>query len=293
MLTRTTRDRVGLLLNALCRCPRADLPAVESSVLRVDTSSGNHVDAESKEVSVRDVHGRSLVSARLPGECRLNEFMVRRAPMLECPVPSFFPGCDGTVSKVAEHTTPVENHPMERAPLLSASHFDQQLVQQLVGTFCRLHERHATRGNAFRAKRLPSPLSGARTCPEERKIYSAQRLKPPSWVNKVDKGLFSRHTSVPVDLRDRDYVPTGCPLIAQDELFVHVEDTVRLAVRQPRDEADLVLGYDPADEPAMHAVCVTVLRLLADAVPSEDLLVGACASDRGCRKGARVRTGRQ
>ena len=87
-------------------------------------------------------------------------------------------------------------------------------------------------------------------------------------------GLFSRQTSVPGDRRDRDYVLTGCPLIAQDNYIVLVDITVRLAVRQPTDEKPLVNGYDPADEPAMHAVFVTVLRLMAEALPSEDLLVG-------------------
>jgi hypothetical protein len=90
----------------------------------------------------------------------------------------------------------------------------------------------------------------------------------------VDMGLFSRRSSVHGDLRDRDYVLTGCPLIAQDDQVVLVDVTVRLAVRQPTDEADVALGYDPADESAMHAVCVTVLRLIAEETPSEDLLVG-------------------
>jgi hypothetical protein len=101
----------------------------------------------------------------------------------------------------------------------------------------------------------------------------------------VDMGLFSRHTSEAVDLRDRDYVLTGCPLIAQDNWIVLVDLTVRLAVRQPTDEKDLVLGYDPTDENAVHAVCVTVLRLLAEDLPSDDLLVGrarvAEAAERG------------
>ena len=86
-------------------------------------------------------------------------------------------------------------------------------------------------------------------------------------------GLFSRHSFVP-DLRDRDYVLTGCPLITQDDRGVLVDATVRLAVRQPTDDKDLVLGYNPAEETAMHAVCVVVLRLMADGVPSDELLVG-------------------
>ena len=87
-------------------------------------------------------------------------------------------------------------------------------------------------------------------------------------------GLFSRHSSGPDDLRDRDYVLTGCPLIAQDDQAVIVDATVRLAVRQPTDDKDLVLGYNPAEEIAMHAVCVVVLRLMADGVRSDELLVG-------------------
>jgi hypothetical protein len=98
-------------------------------------------------------------------------------------------------------------------------------------------------------------------------------------------GLFSRHPTVPADLRDRDYVLTGCPLIARDDMFVDVEVTVRLAVRRPKDERDLPLGYVPADEPAMHAVCVTVLRLLAEEVPSEDLLVGRARVTEAVERG--------
>lgn len=57
--------------------------------------------------------------------------------------------------------------------------------------------------------------------------------------------LFSRHTSMPGDLRDRDYLLTGCPLIAQDNYVVLVDVTVRLAVRAPTEERPLVKGYDP------------------------------------------------
>ncbi|WP_155992883.1 hypothetical protein [Nocardioides sp. URHA0020] len=90
----------------------------------------------------------------------------------------------------------------------------------------------------------------------------------------LDMGLFSRHASVSRDLRDRDYVLTGCPLVAHDDRVVLVDVTVRLTVRHPTDERDVPLGYDPADERAMHAVCVTVLRLMAEEVSSEDLMVG-------------------
>ena len=56
--------------------------------------------------------------------------------------------------------------------------------------------------------------------------------------------------------------------------MVIVDATVRLAVRQPTDDEDLVLGYNPAEEIATDAVCVVVLRLMARDVPSEELLVG-------------------
>ena len=76
------------------------------------------------------------------------------------------------------------------------------------------------------------------------------------------------------DLRDRDYVLTGCPLVAQDDQVVLVDVTMRLAVREATDSQDLVLGYNPADKTAMHAVCVMVLRLMAGGVPSGELLTG-------------------
>ena len=87
-------------------------------------------------------------------------------------------------------------------------------------------------------------------------------------------GLFTRNASGPADTRDRDYVLTGCPLVAQDDQVVLVDATVRLAVRQATDDDDLAPGYDPVEEMAMHAVCVVVLRLMADGVPSHELLVG-------------------
>ena len=85
-------------------------------------------------------------------------------------------------------------------------------------------------------------------------------------------GLFSRQREAD-DMRDRDYVLTGCPVVAQDDMIVLVDLTVRLAVR-PRDDEGLVLGYNAADEPAVHAVCVLVLRQLGARVPSDELLVG-------------------
>ena len=47
--------------------------------------------------------------------------------------------------------------------------------------------------------------------------------------------LFSRHSPEEADLRDRDYVLTGCPLVAQDDQVVLVDLTVRLAVREALD----------------------------------------------------------
>jgi hypothetical protein len=55
---------------------------------------------------------------------------------------------------------------------------------------------------------------------------------------------------------------------------VLVDLTVRLTVRPPRDDERDALGYDPADERAVNAVCVLVLRLLGADVPSDQLLVG-------------------
>ena len=87
-------------------------------------------------------------------------------------------------------------------------------------------------------------------------------------------GLFSSHAARTVDLRDREYVLTGCPLVAHDDQVVLVDATVRLTVRQPTDDEDLVLGYSPAEELAMHAACVLGLRLLAAGTPSDELTVG-------------------
>lgn len=86
-------------------------------------------------------------------------------------------------------------------------------------------------------------------------------------------GLFSRGPAG-VDTRDRDYVLTGSPIVAQDDVLVLVDLTVRLAVRPPRDDESYALGYDPADERSVHAVCVLVLRQLGAAVPSDELFVG-------------------
>jgi len=74
--------------------------------------------------------------------------------------------------------------------------------------------------------------------------------------------------------RDRDYPLTDCPLVAQDDQVVLVDVTVRLAVREAADDTDLVLGYNPAEETAVHAICVLVLRQLAHEVPPGQLLTG-------------------
>jgi hypothetical protein len=87
-------------------------------------------------------------------------------------------------------------------------------------------------------------------------------------------GLFSRRASGLGDMRDRDYLLTSCPLVAQDDQVVLVDVTVRLAVREATDSKDLGLGYDTTEEAAMHAVCVVVLRLMAGGVPSAELLTG-------------------
>ena len=98
-------------------------------------------------------------------------------------------------------------------------------------------------------------------------------------------GLFSRRLSGFDDFRDRDYVMTGSPLVAQDGKVVVVDASVRLAVRQPADEKDLVLGYDPAEEGAIHAVCILMLRLLAQDVPSDELLVGRSRATEALEQG--------
>src|SRR4051794_19651924 len=86
-------------------------------------------------------------------------------------------------------------------------------------------------------------------------------------------GLFTRHASG-VDARDRDYLLTDCPLVAQDDQVVLVDVTVRLAVRRATDDTNLVLGYNPAEETAVHAICVLLLRQMATDVPSDELLTG-------------------
>ena len=85
-------------------------------------------------------------------------------------------------------------------------------------------------------------------------------------------GLFTRPAAS--DTRDRDYVLTGCPVVAQDDMLVLVDLTVRLAVRPARDDESEPLGYDPADERSFHAVCVLVLRQLGAEAASDELLVG-------------------
>lgn len=94
------------------------------------------------------------------------------------------------------------------------------------------------------------------------------------WGTMGVMGLFSRDASVPGDMRDRDYVLTGCPLVAQDDRVVLVDVTVRLAVREATDDQDVAFGFDPTEQTAMHAVFVLALRLMARGVPSDELLTG-------------------
>ena len=96
-------------------------------------------------------------------------------------------------------------------------------------------------------------------------------------------GLFSRPTQG-ADMRDRDYVLTGCPVVAQDDMVVLVDLTVRLTVRPPRDEGP-ALGYDAAEETAVNAVCVLVLRQLGADVPSDELLVGRARVSEAVERG--------
>jgi hypothetical protein len=85
-------------------------------------------------------------------------------------------------------------------------------------------------------------------------------------------GLFSRQPRPDRlhgrDRQDRQYVLTGSPVVSGDDWVLLVDLTVDLDVRPDRE-----LGYDVADEPAIHAVVVTTLRLLAEQLSAEELLV--------------------
>jgi hypothetical protein len=83
--------------------------------------------------------------------------------------------------------------------------------------------------------------------------------------------FFSGHAHAPRDTHDREYVLTGCPLVARDDMVVLVDASVRIGVRK---EGDTEVGFDPTQEIAWHAVSVLALRLLAEQVVSEELLVG-------------------
>ena len=83
--------------------------------------------------------------------------------------------------------------------------------------------------------------------------------------------FFSSDAHASRDTHDREYVLTGCPLVARDDMVVLVDASVRIDVRQDRDTE---VGFNPSEETAWHAVCVLALRLLAGQVVSEELLVG-------------------
>lgn len=82
--------------------------------------------------------------------------------------------------------------------------------------------------------------------------------------------FLSSHAHATRDRRDREYVLTDCPLVARDDMVVLVDVAVRIELRKDR---ETVVGLDPAEETAWHAVCVLVLRLLAEQVESGELLV--------------------
>jgi len=98
-----------------------------------------------------------------------------------------------------------------------------------------------------------------------------QTLGPMALLQDGDMGFFSGRASARDDTRDREYVLTGCPLVTDDDMIVLVDLTVRIEVRRDR---EIVRGFDPAEETAWHAVVVLALRLLAEQVTSEELLVG-------------------
>jgi hypothetical protein len=83
--------------------------------------------------------------------------------------------------------------------------------------------------------------------------------------------FLSSHAHASRDIRDREYVLTGCPLVARDDTVVLVDVSVRIDVRTERDTE---IGLDPTEETAWHAVSVLALRLLAEQLVSEELLVG-------------------
>jgi hypothetical protein len=91
------------------------------------------------------------------------------------------------------------------------------------------------------------------------------------WRTMDVMGLFTRHAAG-VDVRDRDYFLTDCPLVAQDDQAVLIDVIIRLAVRRATDDPEVLLGYNPAEETAMHAIAVLVLRQVATYTPSEELM---------------------
>ncbi len=83
---------------------------------------------------------------------------------------------------------------------------------------------------------------------------------------------FGRHGVVPVDLRPRELVRSGEPLIAADHVMVAAR--VRLVVAPLERESHGVLrrGVADADLETLDALAVAFLRQTADETPSDRLL---------------------
>jgi hypothetical protein len=82
--------------------------------------------------------------------------------------------------------------------------------------------------------------------------------------------LFSRDPAKALgrDRHDREYVLTSCPVIAADQVLLHVDVAVRFSV-----QTDWPFGWDPAEERTIDAIVVMMLRMLAEGTPSDELLV--------------------
>lgn len=81
-------------------------------------------------------------------------------------------------------------------------------------------------------------------------------------------GLFSR-SPLPVDVRDRDYVLTRCPVVAADDLVVSVDLTLRIAVQH---DGRRPFGYSVDEEAVVHAVVVLLVRQHAATLSSTELM---------------------